>query len=81
MDDEGIEGIAYAASSALGIRDDSLTHLYVSLLVEVAVYHTCSRLNDRHLGGVSHKLDELFASTRDAEVSFLHCLLIDFLYV
>ncbi len=74
VDDEGVEGIAYAHSSALGIRDDALAHLQVAILVEVAMYHAGSRLNDWHLGGISHELDEFLASSWNTEVDIATAL-------
>ena len=68
VNEQTVEGIAYTYPSALGIGDDSFAHLYVSVLVEITMYHTGSCFYDRHLGSVAYKLYELLSTTRNAEV-------------
>ena len=72
MNQQTVECIAYAHSSAFGIGDDALAHLQVAILVEVAVYHAGSGLYNRYFGGITNEVDELLSATRNTEVDIAH---------
>ena len=74
MNQQTVERIAYAHSSALGIGDDALAHLQVAILIEVAVYHASSGLDNRHFGSITHKVDKFFSATRNAEVDIAYSI-------
>ena len=68
MDEQTVEGVADTHTTGLGIIDNRLAHLQVTVLVEVSVHHTCSRLDHWHTGCITHEVDKLSAATWDAEV-------------
>ena len=72
MNQQTVERIAYAHSSALGIGDDALAHLQVAILVEVTMYHAGSGFDNRNFGSITDEVDKLLSSTRNAEVNIAH---------
>ena len=72
MDDERVESVAHTHAARLGIGDDAAPHVEVAILVKVGMYHAGTRLDDRHASRVAHKANELFSSTRNAEVNISH---------
>ena len=72
MDDETVEGIADRHTTGLGIVDDCLAHLQVTILVEVGVDDTGTRLNDGDAGGIADKVDEFPSTTGNTEVYISH---------
>ena len=57
VNEQTVESIAHTHASGLGIIDDASAHGKVGILVEIGMNHTCSRLDDRHLGIVAHEVD------------------------
>ena len=68
MNEQAVEGIANGDTAGLGIVDDRLAHLQVTVLIEIGIHDTSARLDDRYTGGVSDKVDELTTTTGNAEV-------------
>ena len=64
----GIGKNAHTHASGLGIIDNASAHGKVGILVEIGMNHTCSRLDDRHLGIVAHEVNEPSAATWDAHI-------------
>ena len=74
MNQQTVERIAYAHSSALGIGDDALAHLQIAILVEVTVYHAGSGFDNRNSGSITDEVDKLLSTTRNTEVDIAHCI-------
>ena len=68
MNEQAVEGIADGYAAGLGVVDDRLAHLQVTILIKIGVHDTGTRLDDRYTGGVSDKVDEFATATGDAEV-------------
>ncbi len=72
VDDKAVEGIAHRDTTCLGIADNLLAHLQVTLLVEIGVDDACTSLDDGDAGGVTHEVDETTSATGNAEVYITH---------
>ena len=72
VDEQRVEGVAYADATGLGIIDDGAALLQVAVLVEIGMYHAGTRLDDRHAGRVANEVDQLPAATRYAQVYIAH---------
>lgn len=55
VDDQAIEGVAYADAAGLGVTDDARTLVEVGSDVEIGVDDTCSSLDDRDFGVVADR--------------------------
>ena len=72
MNQQTVKGVAYRDTTRLGIVNDGFTHLQVTFLIEIGVYHSCTSLNDRDAGGITDKVDKLSSTTGDAKVYIAH---------
>ena len=70
VDDKAVEGIADAYPSGLGIIDYKGTFLQVTVLIKIGVADTCTCLDDRYAGVVTHVIDESGTASRDDEVHY-----------
>ena len=68
MDKQTVEGVADRDTARLGIVDDGLAHLQVSIFVEVGVHDTSASLYDRYACVVPDKLYKPLSAARNAEV-------------
>ena len=72
VDDKAVEGIAHRDTTCLGIADNLLAHLQVSLFIEIGVDDAGTGLDDGDAGGVANKVDETTSATGNAEVYITH---------
>ena len=72
VDEQAIQRIAHTDTAGLGIVDDGLAHLQVAVLVEIGVHYAGTRLDDRDTGSIADKVNQLAASTGDAEIDIAH---------
>ena len=69
---QAVQCVAHRHTPRLGIVHNALTHLQVTLLVEIGMNHPGPCLDDGHTGIVTHELDEPLTSARDTQVDVAH---------